>query len=300
MTERQESWRDSFRQVAVSFRWPYQLVVAVGRGDALVMHPPFDIDDLEIALAQAGRCLRQASRVVVMTGAGVSAESGLATFRGAGGLWEGHRVEDVATPTAFQRDPALVWRFYNARRAYLRNVKPNPGHQALVDLENHFTSRAGTGADAFAVVTQNVDGLHQVAGSRRVLELHGSLRRVRCTRCSYRASTDEELPELPNCPDCGHLLRPDVVWFHEMLPAEVWREAAEATAICQCFLVVGTSAIVYPAAGLIDAARAAGAAVVEINPETTAASRRGGLALRGPSGVILPRLVQQLEKGDAT
>lgn len=258
------------------------------------MHPPVDTDDLDAALEQAADFVRRSRRVAVLTGAGVSAESGLATFRGAGGLWEGHPVEDVATPFAFQRDPTLVWRFYNARRANLRSVQPNPGHRALVALEEHFARQPGGAAgDNFAVLTQNVDGLHQSAGSRHVLELHGSLRRVRCTACAYRAERDDELPDLPRCA-CGKLLRPDVVWFHEMLPEDVWRQAAEATADCQCFLVVGTSAIVYPAAGLIDAARAAGAAVIEVNPEATTASRRGGLALRGPSGVILPQLVQRL------
>ncbi|HEY7424363.1 MAG TPA: NAD-dependent deacylase [Gemmataceae bacterium] len=260
------------------------------------MHPPVDVDDFDTALEQAANGLRRAQRVAVLTGAGVSAESGLSTFRGAGGLWEGHRVEDVATPSAFQRDPTLVWRFYNARRANLRKVQPNPGHRALVALERHFARQTGgEEGENFAVLTQNVDGLHQAAGSRRVLELHGSLRRVRCTRCAHLADRGvEELPELPHCPECGHLLRPDVVWFHEMLPADVWQQAAEATVACQCFLVVGTSALVYPAAGLIDAARDAGAAVVEVNLEATIASRRGGLALRGPSGVVLPQLVERL------
>jgi NAD-dependent deacetylase len=258
------------------------------------VHPPVGLDDLDLALDEAAKALRRAGRVAVLTGAGVSAESGLSTFRGAGGLWEGHRVEEVATPSAFQRDPELVWRFYNARRANLRTVQPNAGHRALVALEDRFAPEAGGDREAFAVLTQNVDGLHQAAGSRRVLELHGSLRRVRCTRCAHRADTDEELLDLPRCPQCGQLLRPDVVWFHEMLPAEVWREAAQATAQCQCFLVVGTSAIVYPAAGLIDAAREAGAVILEVNPEPTSASRRGALALRGPSGVILPRLLQRL------
>ncbi len=262
------------------------------------MHPPLDTDEYDVALEQVATRLSKAHRVVALTGAGVSAESGLATFRGAGGLWEGHRIEDVATPSAFQRDPALVWRFYNARRANLRTVQPNPGHRAFVELEDYFVNRS-EGDGAFTLVTQNVDGLHRTAGSRRVLELHGSLQRVRCTRCSYLAATDEALPDLPHCPQCGQLLRPDVVWFHEMLPADIWRAAAEATAICECFLVVGTSAIVYPAAGLIDAARAAGAMVVVINPEATSASRRGGLALRGRSGVVLPQLMQRLRGGAA-
>lgn len=258
------------------------------------MHPPIDMDDLNGDLDQAAECLRRARRVAVLTGAGVSAESGLATFRGAGGLWEGHSVEEVATPSAFGRNPALVWRFYNARRAALRTAQPNPGHRALAALEDHFADKSRNGG-LFTLITQNVDGLHQAAGSRRVLELHGSLRRIRCTVCSYKADRgQEELPDLPRCAECGELLRPDVVWFEEMLPIETWQAAAKATAECQCFLVAGTSAVVYPAAGLIDAAREAGAAVIEVNPEATLASRRGGLGLRGPSGVILPQLVQRL------
>lgn len=163
------------------------------------MHPFLDNDDLHVALDQATECLRRARRVAVLTGAGVSAESGLATFRGAGGLWEGHGIEDVATPSAFQRNPALVWRFYNSRRAALRNAQPNPGHCALAALEEHFVGQASDGK-FFTLITQNVDGLHQAAGSRRVLELHGSLRRIRCTVCTYKADRgNEELPDLPHC-----------------------------------------------------------------------------------------------------
>jgi NAD-dependent deacetylase len=262
------------------------------------MNPPGNATDLDAALERAADCLRQARRVAVLTGAGVSAESGLATFRGAGGLWEGQRIEDVATPMAFERDPALVWRFYNARRASLRAAQPNAGHRALVDLEDRF-NRASPD-HRFTLITQNVDGLHQAAGSRRVLELHGSLRHVRCTGCPSVVDRGlEELEALPHCVSCGALLRPAVVWFHEMLPEDIWLQAAQAAAECQCFLVVGTSAIVYPAAGLIDAARNAGAKVIEVNPEATSASRRGGLALRGPSGVILPQLMQRLSAGDA-
>ena len=250
------------------------------------------MDERQTLLEQAADYLRRAQRVAVLTGAGVSAESGLATFRGAGGLWEGQRVEDVATPSAFRRDPELVWRFYHMRRANLARVHPNPGHHALVELEDHVTRQLG---GQFAILTQNVDGLHQAAGGRNVLELHGSLRRIRCSGCTYNEDRGhEELPAMPRCDQCGELLRPAVVWFQEMLPADVWREAAQATAACQCFLVVGTSAIVYPAAGLIDAARDAGAAVIEVNLEPTAASLRGGIGLRGPSGVILPQLLQRL------
>jgi NAD-dependent deacetylase len=243
----------------------------------------------EAALERAANLLQSITRLAVMTGAGVSAESGLATFRGAGGLWEGHRVEDVATPRAFQRDPTLVWRFYNARRANLRTVRPNPGHLALVALENHF------GLDRFTLITQNVDGLHQAAGNRRVLELHGSLARVRCTGCGDTEDRGAEaLDDLPHCLSCGHLLRPDVVWFEEALPEDTWRAAETAVCQCQVFLVVGTSAIVYPAAGLIHQAREEGARVIEVNLAPTAASHSVDIGFYGPSGEILPRLVQRM------
>jgi NAD-dependent deacetylase len=251
------------------------------------MQPSENIDDLEPALNRAAGIVAAAERVAVLTGAGISAESGLATFRGAGGLWEGQRVEDVATPRAFARDPQLVWRFYNLRRANLRTVQPNPGHHALVELEN----RKGGG---FTLVTQNVDGLHQAAGSQRVLEIHGGLRRVRCLGCGkVEDRGTEALPDLPACA-CGSLLRPDVVWFEESLPHDTWRAAEEAVRASQCFLVVGTSAIVYPAAGLILQAKENDAAVIEINLTATDASRYADVCLHGPSGVILPSLVKRL------
>ncbi len=195
----------------------------------------------------------------------------------------------MATPFAFARDPSLVWRFYNARRANLWTVRPNPGHHALVKLEDRF------GPERFTLVTQNVDGLHRAAGSRHVLEIHGNLGRVRCTGCGrVEDRPGEALDDLPHCGRCQALLRPDVVWFHEALPEDVWREAETAVARADCFLVVGTSAIVYPAAGLIDTAREAGASVVEINLAPTSASRGVTVGLYGPSGQLLPQLVDSL------
>jgi NAD-dependent deacetylase len=240
-------------------------------------------------LKQAAEFLRDAERVAALTGAGVSAESGLATFRGPDGLWEGHRVEDVATPEAFQRDPELVWRFYNARRSALRSVQPNPGHRALADLE------ARLGLEGFTLITQNVDGLHQAAGSRRVLELHGNLARVRCTGCGRTQDRGREaLEDLPRCTVCDNLVRPDVVWFGEALRSGIWRDAEIVARRSHCFLVIGTSAVVYPAAGLVDSARHAGAAVIEINLAATPASQSADVCLYGPSGQILPELVQRL------
>ncbi len=253
------------------------------------MHHPVEADDLTRELRRAAEVLRRAERVAVLTGAGVSAESGVPTFRGSDGLWEGYRIEDVATPMAFKRDPELVWRFYNLRRTNVRGVTPNAGHYALAAMEDRW------GSDQFTLVTQNIDGLHRQAGSRHVLELHGNLGRVRCTKCAAIADRGgEDLPALPHCAACGHLLRPDIVWFHEMLPPGVWEDAARATARCQCFLVVGTSAVVYPAAGLIDLARESGAAVIEVNLQTTDACAAGAISLLGPSGVVLPRLVEMI------
>jgi NAD-dependent deacetylase len=252
------------------------------------MHHPLEHGDLEHELTRAAELLRKARRVAVLTGAGVSAESGVATFRGAGGLWEGHRVEDVATPEAFERDPALVWRFYNLRRKSMADVHPNAGHRALAALERRWSG-------CFILATQNIDGLHHKAGSHNVLELHGRLSRVRCTMCKYIADRPgEELPELPKCPACQALLRVDVVWFGEMLPHAVLKAAERAASDCECFLVVGTSAIVFPAAGLIYRAREAGAPVIEFNLEPTAASAVADVCLHGPSGQLLPEVVRRL------
>jgi NAD-dependent deacetylase len=244
-----------------------------------------DPQDSNETLRRAAAYLRDAERVAVLTGAGISAESGLATFRGAGGLWEGHRVQEVATPDAFRRDPALVWRFYNARRHALRSVRPNPGHLALVALEERLGSR-------FTLITQNVDGLHSVAGSQRLLELHGCLARVRCTACPLIEDRGQEiLEDLPRCKDCGQLVRPDIVWFNEMLPQDVWMQAERAAESCDCFIVVGTSAVVYPAAGLALLARHCGAKLIEVNLERTAASDHADVTLLGPAGQVLPLMV---------
>ena len=249
------------------------------------MHHSTENDALDLA----ARLLRPAKKVAVLTGAGISAESGLSTFRGAGGLWEGQRVEDVATPRAFQRDPALVWRFYHLRRANLATVQPNPGHHALVELEKRLEKN-------FTLVTQNVDGLHQAAGSRNVLEIHGAIRRVRCSGCGIITDRGvEALPELPRCDQCNELLRPDVVWFEEALPEGIWKRAVDAVQTCDCFLVVGTSAVVYPAAGLIDVAKMEGADVIEVNLQPSAASGRVDVLLLGPSGTTLPELVRRMK-----
>lgn len=250
-----------------------------------------DAYDLDAELTRAAAALKHATKVTVLTGAGVSAESGVPTFRASDGLWEGHRVEDVATPMAFEANPELVWRFYNGRRVNVAKVSPNPGHLALVELENRY-------GDGFAIATQNVDGLHQRAGSKNVFEVHGSLRRTRCVNCEKVEDRGlDDLGNRPLCDHCGGFLRPDIVWFNEPLPTGVWRRATCAAEECDVFLVIGTSAVVYPAAGLIHMskrARSPGATVIECNLDRTAASEQADIGLYGPSGVTLPRLVALL------
>ncbi|HPC82299.1 MAG TPA: NAD-dependent deacylase [Thermoanaerobaculaceae bacterium] len=243
---------------------------------------------LEDSIEAAARALGRAQRVMAFTGAGVSAESGVATFRGAGGLWEGQPVEEVATPQAFQRDPLRVWRFYEARRLQASTVAPNPAHLTLARWQERFPT--------YCLTTQNVDGLHQAAGSRDVLELHGGLWRVRCTGCGRRREERTvPLPALPpHCPACGAMERPDIVWFGEMLPADVLSAAAAAAAAVEVFLVVGTSAVVYPAAGLVEIAAGAGATVIEVNPEASALAHLADIVLRGPAGELLPRVDARL------
>jgi len=228
--------------------------------------------------------LRAASSVAVLTGAGISAESGIPTFRGAGGLWRQFRPEELATPEAFARDPRLVWEWYDWRRGLIAAAQPNAGHLALAELERR--------VPAFTLITQNVDGLHDRAGSRRILKLHGDIWTVRCTGCG-RQQQDERtpFPELPPRCECGALLRPGVVWFGEALPPQVWEAAEEAACAAEVFLVVGTSAVVYPAAGLAWAAKAAGAKVIEVNLEETPFSAQVDCSLRGRAGELLPRLI---------
>ncbi len=235
-------------------------------------------------MEEARRWLKEASRIAVLTGAGISAESGVPTFRGAGGLWRRYRPEELATPEAFARDPKTVWEWYVWRRKLIRKAEPNPGHQALVELESR--------TPHFTLVTQNVDGLHDRAGSRNICKLHGDLWVVRCTACG-REGLDErtDFPELPPRCECGGLLRPAVVWFGEPLPPDAWRTAEEAMSGAEVALVVGTSAVVYPAAGLIPLAEQAGAKVIEVNLEATPYSGVVDKSFRGKAGEILPLLV---------
>lgn len=238
-------------------------------------------------IAAAASVLAGARSVCVLTGAGISAESGIPTFRDAmSGLWSRFRPEDLATPEAFMRDPAFVWRWYEERRRRVEAAMPNAGHRALADIESRVPS--------LTLVTQNVDGLHQRAGSRNVHEYHGSLMRDRCTIEGTVAGRVDDPSGLPRCARCGGLLRPDVVWFGEPIPEAPLRIAAQAAAECDVFLSIGTSSLVHPAAGLAEIARAAGATIVEVNPDRTALSDAADLRLPGRSGDLLPRLAAQL------
>lgn len=224
--------------------------------------------------------------IVVLTGAGISAESGVPTFRDADGLWEGHRVEDVATPEAFVRDPETVQRFYDARRAALAAVAPNPAHRALAELERAL-------GDDVLVVTQNVDDLHERAGSRDVLHMHGELLKALCVSCAGRFDWQGDLVHGPACPGCGDTaLRPDVVWFGEM-PYEMDR-IEDALRRADLFVSIGTSGAVYPAAGFVHAARTFGARTLELNLEPSEGSHYFDEHRHGPAGTIVPAWVREV------
>ena len=240
------------------------------------------------SLAKAREALGGARSVAVLTGAGISAESGIPTFRDAmTGLWSRFRPEDLATPEAFRRDPRTVWEWYAQRRRGVEAARPNAGHRALVDLE---ASCAARGA-GFIVITQNVDGLHDASGSRRVLELHGNIRRVKCLDRGHPAETWDEAGAPPHCALCGSPLRPDVVWFGEMLPEGAVEAAERAVQGCDVLLSVGTSGLVEPAASLAFAALDAGAAVIEVNPAATPLTPYATVVLQGAAGEMLPQLV---------
>ena len=229
--------------------------------------------------------LRAAATVAVLTGSGISAESGVPTFRDAQtGLWARYDPMQLATAEAFGRDPGLVWEWYAWRRELVEKAMPNPGHEALADLERSVTS--------FSLVTQNVDGLHRRAGSRNVVELHCNIWRSKCSREGVVVEPREDDTEVPpSCPRCGAPLRPDVVWFGEALPADALGGAFEAAHSCDLFLSVGTSGLVQPAASLPFEALQAGAVVVEVNPEETPLTRHVQYTLRGSAGTVLPALV---------
>jgi NAD-dependent protein deacetylase/lipoamidase len=228
-------------------------------------------------------------RLVVLTGAGISAESGVPTFRDAGGLWEGHRVEDVATPEAFERDPDTVYRFYDGRRRAVAQVEPNPAHDAIARLEREL-------GDDLLLVTQNVDDLHERAGSRSVLHMHGDLLTALCIACGRRSPVVAELIERPPCPSCGErMLRPDVVWFGEM-PYDL-DVIDDALLRCDEFAAIGTSGAVYPAAGFVMTAAEWGARTLELNLATSEITPLFDEARHGPASVLVPAWVDEMLAG---
>jgi NAD-dependent deacetylase len=228
-------------------------------------------------------------RIVILTGAGISAESGIDTFRSSGGLWEQHRVEDVATPEGFARNPNLVLNFYDMRRAALANVAPNPAHEALARLEREFSGDV-------LLVTQNVDDLHERGGSARVLHMHGELKSALCTSCETRSRWERSMIERPPCPVCrAPTLRPDVVWFGEM-PYQMGR-IYRALESCDLFVSIGTSGAVYPAAGFVQEARSAGAHTLELNLEPSEGSRLFHESRLGPASAVVPAWVEEVLGG---
>lgn len=232
--------------------------------------------------------LSLARSVTVLTGAGISADSGVPTFRGADGLWRNFRAEDLATPEAFERDPRLVWEWYNWRRELIATKRPNPAHDAVAQMEQRF--------DRFWLITQNVDGLHRNAGSRRLSEIHGNIWMVRCTQCRRIVENrDVPISLLPLCGTCGGLLRPHIVWFGESLAEEDLEASASALQTSDLCLIIGTSGLVYPAAGFGSIAKRAGAFIVEINLDPTPQSSLVDVALHGRAKDIVPLLLQARE-----
>lgn len=231
--------------------------------------------------------LRTAKSVVFLSGAGISAESGIPTFRGKDGIWNKINPEELANFNAFIRNPQLVWEWYNYRKTIVHQSKPNAGHLAIVEMEKYF--------DDVIVVTQNVDNLHRRAGSKTIYELHGNIEKNFCVKCKKRYDGELDFKDgVPKC-SCGGLIRPDVVWFGEFLPADQFQFSEKAARNCDVFFIVGTSAVVYPAASIVHVAKSNQAFLVEVNIEETEASSIADVSLFGESGKILPLIVEQIK-----
>ena len=246
------------------------------------------MDMIEIS-SELQKVLKSARRVAVLTGAGSSAESGVPTFRGEEGLWSKFRPEELATVDAFMQNPELVWEWYMHRRQVMSSVKPNPAHKALVEMEKLY--------DDFTLITQNIDGLHRQAGSKNILELHGNISLNKCFTCGrpFTKEIDLESNLLPTC-ECGGKIRPDVVWFGELLPPDALNEAFDASARAELFLSIGTSAVVHPAASMPLTAKRNGAVLVEVNLEPTPLTELTDWAFHGKAGEIMPAIVECLKK----
>jgi NAD-dependent deacetylase len=243
----------------------------------------------EEEIRKASNVLRKARSVTVLTGAGVSAESNVPTFRGKDGLWKTFRAEELATPEAFEKQPAVVWEWYGYRQKLVSQCNPNPAHTTLVEMENYFP--------VFSLVTQNVDGLHRKAGSRNVLELHGNLFKARCTQEGEVFDFTLKDEPLPRCTKCNALIRPNVVWFGESLDSEIIGQAIQQSSTCQVFIVAGTSALVQPAASLPLFASRNGATVIEINPDETPLTHLLDISIREKAGVALPKIWKAITPG---
>lgn len=228
--------------------------------------------------------LRAAERVAAMTGAGASAESGIPTFRGDGGLWKNHRPEQLATPQAFEKDPELVWEWYHWRRGLIRESSPNAAHHSLVQIERN--------SPQFTLITQNVDGYHLTAGSETVLEIHGNINRARCSSCAHRVPLADETGVL-TCAQCGALMRPDVVWFGENLDPSILEASYSASGSADFFLVAGTSSVVQPAASLAFSAKERGGYVLEVNLDPTPLTGTADVTILGKAGEVLSALVDE-------
>ena len=232
------------------------------------------------------RQIKDAKKIVFVTGAGISQESGIPTFRGKDGLWRKYDPMQLATIDAFYEDPKLVWEWYEDRRKVILAANPNAGHFAIADLAKH---------KQVIVLTQNIDGLHQRAGSKKVLELHGSIIRIKCTVCDFKDNITTPFDSFPPKCRCGQILRPDVVWFGEGLPQDVWSEAIMHAQSCDVMIIVGTSLVVSPANTLPLYAKQNGAVLIEVNPEKTVMSSEMDLSVRESSANALPKLVSLLE-----
>jgi NAD-dependent deacetylase len=236
-------------------------------------------------LHEAQSRLASAQAITILTGAGISADSGVPTFRGADGLWRNFRAEELAAPEAFERDPRLVWEWYSWRRELIASKQPNDAHRAITSLESRVSD--------FWLITQNVDGLHRAAGSTKLSEIHGNIWMVRCTACAAVTENHQvPLPLLPYCGRCGGLLRPHIVWFGESLHEEDLARCAKQLQACDVLLVIGTSGVVYPAAGFASIAKEAGAYVIEVNLDPTPQSDLVDIALRGRAKELVPLLLQ--------